>query len=258
MPKPKVAIYDFTDCEGCEVALVALKEKILDLEKKVNIVNWRLAQENNKSGPFDVTIIEGTPITQHEIDLLKDLRKESKVLIALGACACIAGIPGIISKKDRAKWYKKIYGSKYKPKGVDALPLASYVKVDFMIHGCPADTDEIARILEELLSGKTPSYRGYSVCQDCKAAGNICRIIQGKPCLGPITQGGCKAICVSSGSPCYGCFGFREDANLKAHVKVLKKIATAKEIEQYYTMFLHQTLEYKNIIKLLNHKSEKK
>ena len=114
MSKPKVAIYDFTDCEGCEVAIVALKEKIVDLLKKVDIINWRLAQEKNLPGPFDITIIEGTPITQYEIDLLKELRKQSKVLIALGACACIAGIPGIIKKKDRDMWYKKITVA-YKP-----------------------------------------------------------------------------------------------------------------------------------------------
>jgi len=252
MSKPKVAIYDFTDCEGCEVALIALKEKILDLEKKVDIINWRLGQENNKDGPFDIIIIEGTPITQAEIDLLKELRTKSKVLIALGACACLAGILGIMKKEERAKWYEKIYSKKYKPKGIDALPLASYVKVDFMIHGCPASTDQIQRTLEEILSGKKPSYRGYSVCFECKAAGNPCRIINKKPCLGPITQGGCGAVCISAGSACYGCFGFREDANLKAHVKALKKIASEKEIDQYYTMFFNQTLEYQNIIKHTN------
>ncbi|MFH1551272.1 MAG: cytochrome B, partial [bacterium] len=93
MKKPRVAIYDFTDCEGCQVELVSLKEKLLILESRVDIVNWRLGQENNQQGPFDVAIIEGTPITKEEIDLLKLLRKESKVLIGLGSCATLGGIP---------------------------------------------------------------------------------------------------------------------------------------------------------------------
>ncbi len=249
MAKPKVAIYDFTDCEGCEVKIISLREKILDLESRIDIVNWRLGQEDNKPGPFDITIIEGTPITRREVDLLKKLRKDSGVLIALGACACLGGIPAIVKKKDRLKWYKKIYGDKYKPRGIDALPLSAYVPVDFLLHGCPVDGDELVRIVEELLAGKKPSYRGYSVCFECKQAGNPCRILDGKPCLGPITQGGCGAVCVSGGSACYGCFGIREEANIEALLLILKNISDKKEIRRYFTMFLRQTEEYQKIVR---------
>ena len=133
--KPKVAIYDLTDCEGCEVEIVSLGNKLLALEQQVDIIDWRLGQERTEKGPFDITIIEGTPITKDEIDTLKYLRENSKILIALGACASLAGIPGIMDKKNRTKWYDKVYGKKYKPKGIDALPLQSYVKVDFFVHG---------------------------------------------------------------------------------------------------------------------------
>ena len=242
--KPKIAIYDFTDCEGCEVKLVSLRERLLALEKKVAIVNWRLGQERFEPGPYDITIIEGTPITHHEINLLKELRANSKVLVALGACAALAGVPGIMPEKDRKIWYEKIYTSQYHPIGVDALPLSAYVKVDFSIHGCPVDEDEVVRIMEELLSGKTPRYRDFSVCFECKIAGNPCRIAEEKkPCLGPITQGGCKAVCVSGGSPCYGCFGIREEANISALLKILEKITDKAEIERYLTMFHNRTKE---------------
>jgi len=239
--KPRVAIYEFTDCEGCEVELISLREKLLLLENRLDIVDWRLGQDRKEPGPFDITIIEGTPITKHEVDLLKELRKESKVLVGLGACACLGGIPAIMDKKERAKWYKKIYGEEYKPRGIDALPLSAYVKVDFLIHGCPVNKDEIVRIVQDLLAGKTPSYQGYSVCFECKQASNDCRIVDAvneKPCLGPITQGGCGAVCVSGGSPCYGCFGIREDANTKGLKDILKKISNKKEIKRYFSMFL--------------------
>ncbi len=236
--KPKIAIYDFTDCEGCEVKLISLREKLLLLEKKVEIVNWRLSQEKFEPGPYDITIIEGTPITDYEVKLLKELRENSKILIALGACAALGGIPAIMPEKDRKMWYEKIYTSQYHPKGIDAVPLSAYVQVDFVIHGCPVDEDEVVRIVEELLSGKIPHYRDYSVCFECKQAGNPCRITEEKkPCLGPITQGGCKAICVSGGSPCYGCFGIREEANIPALIKILEKLASKEEIERYLTMF---------------------
>lgn len=244
MTKPRIAIYDFTDCEGCEVKLVSLREKLLLLENKVDIVNWRLGQEHFEPGPYDVTIIEGTPITQHEIDLLKELRDNSKILVALGACAALGGVPAIMPEKDRKIWYEKIYSSQYHPKGVDALPLTAYVKVDFSIHGCPVDEEQVVWAMEELLSGKTPSYRGYSTCFECKQAGNKCRIAEeDKPCLGPITQGGCKAICVSGGSPCYGCFGVREEANIPAMIKTLERVADKETIERYLTMFHNRTEE---------------
>jgi coenzyme F420-reducing hydrogenase gamma subunit len=220
MIKPRIAIYDFTDCEGCEVKLISLREKLLLLEKKVDIVNWRLTREKFEQGPYDLTIIEGSPITQKEIDLLKKLRENSKTLIALGACATLGGIPAIIPEKDRKMWYEKIYTSQYCPRGVKAVPLSDYVKIDFSIHGCPVDDDEVLRVIEAILKGKTPYYRDYSVCYDCKIVENACRLLENKPCLGPITQGGCKAICVSGGSPCYGCFGIREEANMPALEKI--------------------------------------
>jgi len=240
-PLPRIAIYDFTDCEGCQVKLVSLREKLLDLEKRIDIVDWRLGQSKKESGPFDICIIEGTPVTQDEIDLLKKLRKESKTLIALGACASIAGIPGIVNKEDRERLYKEIYGPEYKPKGIDALPLSAYVEVDFMIHGCPVDENELIRIFEDLLSGKKLTYRPYSVCFECKLAGNKCRIVEEKkPCLGPITQGGCGAICISGGSPCYGCFGLREGANVEGLKEALKKFTTEDELKRYFAMFLNK------------------
>lgn len=249
--KPRIAIYDFTDCEGCEVAIISLREKLLVLEKQIDIVDWRLGQEKKEPGPFLAAIIEGTPITQDEIDTLKWLRENSKYILSLGACASLAGIPGIVEKKDRERFYKEIYGENYKPKGIDALPLHAYVKVDFFIHGCPVNSDEVIKTLEELLSGRIPSYRPYSVCFECKLAGNKCRITEGKPCLGPITQGGCGAVCVSGGSPCYGCFGAREEAGLEALVNALKKIADKKEIKRYFTMFFKQMPEWKEKVKKL-------
>ena len=128
------------------------------------------------------------------------------------------------------------------------MPLSAYVKVDFLIHGCPVNPDEVVRILEELLAGRKPEKRGYSVCFECKLAGNECRLINKKPCLGPITQGGCGAVCVSGGSACYGCFGFQEEPSIKGLLNVLSKFSSPKEIDRLFTMFLRQSKEYKEIV----------
>jgi sulfhydrogenase subunit delta len=246
--KPKIGIFDFTDCEGCQVKLVSLRERLLALLDRVEVINWRLGQEKNRMDGFDLVLIEGSPITQEEVDLLKQLRERSRYLIGFGTCATIGGIPAIMDQKEREKWYKEIYGPQYKPRGIDSLPLMSYVKVDFLIHGCPVNGDEVVRVMEEILSGKSPSYRGYSVCLDCKLAGNPCRLINNKPCLGPITQGGCGAICVCGGSPCYGCFGVRDTAQIEGLLDILKELADKEEIERYFTMFLRYTKEYKEIV----------
>lgn len=250
-PKPKIAIYDFTDCEGCEVEIISLREKLLALENQIDIVDWRLGQERKEQGPFFASIIEGTPITPDEIETLKYLRENSKYLMSLGACASLAGIPGIVLKEEREKYYKEIYGPDYKPVGIDAVPLHAYVKVDFFIHGCPVNPHEVVRIIEELLAGKKPQYRGYSVCFECKQAGNPCRLVFGKPCLGPMGQGGCNAICVSGGSPCYACFGPREDANIPALIKILNGLTDKKEIERYFTMFYRHMPEWQEKVKKL-------
>ncbi|MFQ5353710.1 MAG: hypothetical protein ACE5DR_02080, partial [Thermodesulfobacteriota bacterium] len=243
--RQRIAIYDFTDCEGCEVRLCSLKERLLDLERRFEIVNWRLGQEACEDGPYDAVFIEGTPVTRDEIELLRELREKSGLLVTLGACASIAGVPGIMEKSERAKWYKKIYGPDYKPVGVDALPVSAYVGVDYLIHGCPVDDDELRRVFEELASGKKPLYRGYSVCFDCKKAGNECRLLNEKICFGPITQGGCKAVCISGGSACYGCFGYREDGNIEGLVRILRGFSTPSEIKMHLSMFFNQIPQYR-------------
>src|SRR4030043_408352 len=256
-PKPKLAIFDFTDCEGCEVTLISLREKLLELAYKVEIVNWRLVQKRKDQGPYDVVLIEGMPVTQREIDTLKFLRGQTKFLIGLGSCATLGGIPGIIDKKARSFWYKKIYGEGYKPRGINALPLTAYVKVDYLIHGCPVEKKEVVRVIEEVLAGKRPKGRAYSVCFECKVAGNRCRLLDKKVCLGPITQGGCGAICISGGSPCYGCFGLRDEAQVDNLLRTLYKFSDSVEVERYFSMFLKKTPEYTKLFKKSNKKNGK-
>ena len=245
--KPKLAIYDFTDCEGCEVQLVSLLEDFLKLEKRVEIVNWRLGQEHNHTGPFDVCFIEGTPITLLEQKLLKELRAKSKILVGLGACATLGGVPAIITKQKRNEMYKKVYGAGYRPRGLDSLPLNHYVPVDYMIHGCPADRGDILRSLTDLLAGKMPAHLPYPVCLECKLAGPECRLLNEKPCLGSVSQAGCNAVCVKGGTGCYGCRGSVAGANWVSLHKTLQNFMTKDEIKKFASVFLSATKEYKNL-----------
>jgi sulfhydrogenase subunit delta len=246
LPKPRIGVFDFTDCEGCEVEFINLKEKLLDLMEGVEIINWRLAKEGNEPGPFDIAFIEGTPVTPDEQELLRNIRENSKYIVGLGACACTGGIPAIIDdKKDRQDFYKKIYPQGNNPVGTEAKPLSAYVKVDFMINGCPVDKREIERYLCDFLAGKKPEDRDYPVCLECKIADNRCRLANDEPCLGPITRGGCGAFCVTHGKHCYGCYGLVKEGNFDRMAEVLGGLVGAEEAEKMLNMFMSESEEYK-------------
>ncbi len=245
LPKPRIAVFDLTDCEGCELEFLNLKDKLLPLLAGAEIVNWRLAKEGNSPGPFDIAFIEGVPVSQEERDLLKEIRAQSRILIALGACACLGGIPAIVEDERRGEIYRRIYSHGYKPKGTEARPLSAYVKVDYRISGCPVDKAEIERYVTCLLAGRSPEERDYPVCLECKAADNRCFLVDEEPCLGPITKGGCRAFCTSRGKLCVGCYGPVKDCNFDRMVERLEGIQGAKDARLLLEMFMSETGEYK-------------
>lgn len=238
MSKLKLGIFDFTDCEGCQVEILALKEKLAVLPGKLEIVNWRLGQKKARWERFDAALIEGTALTAEEIVLLKSIREKSKLVIALGTCATLGGIPAILNKEERQKWSEKIYSPEYQGQGIDALPLSAYIAVDFYLHGCPVNKENIEMVLSDLINRKKLKYQDAPVCLQCRAVDLPCRLLEKKPCLGPITQGGCGAICLQGGNACYGCFGPRAGANMKALLKILSEISSPEETKSYLTMFL--------------------
>lgn len=243
--KLKIAIFDLTDCEGCELQIINLKEKLITILNQAEIVAWRLVQEKNSSGPFDISLVEGSAQTDEEINLLKNLRERSNYLIALGSCATIGGIPSIVGEaKERKKLFQLIYGPKYKPKAKTSKPIDNYVPVDFYLHGCPVSFSELERVFTYLLSGRIPEKLPYPVCLECKIKENECLLIKNKPCLGPITQAGCQAICITEGKYCYGCQGPTKEANIKALKNRFGQFLKKQETEKYLNLFLKDTKEY--------------
>lgn len=245
LDKQRIAVFDLTDCEGCELEFLNLKEKLVDLLGVADIVNWRLAKEGNKPGPFDISFIEGFPPTEDERELLKQIRANSKILVALGACACLGGVNAIIDDSKRAEKYRRIYPPWYKPQGTEAKPIDAYVKVDYYLSGCPVDKREIERFLTCLLSGRIPEDRDNPVCLECKVNDNRCFLANDEPCLGPITKGGCNAFCTSRGKLCVGCYGPVKDANFERIVGRLNEIQGEEETRLLLEMFLSETKEYK-------------
>ncbi|MCD6345778.1 MAG: hypothetical protein J7L96_00015 [Bacteroidales bacterium] len=223
MSKPRVAIFDFACCEGCQLQIVDLEEEIIDLLSIVHPVEWREAM-SEQSDEFDISIIEGSITRPEDEERLRVIREKSKILIALGACAVTGGINKLKNNFDLDDVKRWVYKDDAQmphlntsmTKGVDEV-----VKVDYKVPGCPIDTSEFAYIIRCLALGKTPELPTYSVCVECKKKGNICRFEYGELCLGPITLAGCGAKCPSESTACFGCRGWVEDPNVDAALEVL-------------------------------------
>ena len=227
--RTKIAIISLTSCNGCLVEIINLGKKLLDILEYVEIVDFPLVEEKRTPGAYDITFIEGSPITKENIEDLRKLRKKTKFLVALGTCASLGGVPEIKNYRDKNKLIKSVYQCVKKIDNPPVLPLKSYVKVDFEIPGCPPNKDEIYRIVTELLSGKIPKIFPWPVCYECQIREYDCLLQKGLPCLGPITLGGCGAICLANKEPCAGCRGFLPRAPIKNFKKLLKDKGVTKK-----------------------------
>ncbi len=225
MSKPRVAIFDFACCEGCQLQIVNLEEGILDLIGAVDVVEWREAM-SEQSHEYDIAIIEGSITRAEDEKRIDIIRSRAKILIAMGSCATTGGINKLKNNFDLDEVRQCVYGDAGKKEHLDTYQtkaIDEVVKVDYKIHGCPIERDELAYILRSLLVGKKPEIPDYPICVECKAKGNQCVWEKGLVCLGPIIRAGCGARCPSAGFRCYGCRGYISNPNLDAAKDVMEK-----------------------------------
>ena len=224
MSKPRVAIFDFACCEGCQLQIVNLEEEILDLIGAVDVVEWREAM-SEQSHEYDIAIVEGSITRPEDEERLEVIRSRAKVLIALGACATIGGVNKLKNRFDINDVKRCVYDGASNMAHLETSPtkaLDEVVKVDYKVHGCPINNKEFAYIVRCLLMGNTPIIPTYPVCVECKMKGNPCRFEYGEICLGPITRAGCEAKCPSGGLWCYGCRGYVTNPNINAAQDIMK------------------------------------
>jgi len=222
--KPKVAFFDFTGCEGCQLdALNITPEELLNLLDAVDIVNFREVK-TDRQDDYDIAFIEGSVSTENEIERLKKIREQAKIVVSLGACSCIGGINSLKNHLPMEKALQIVYGdSAGNYNTIPARPANAVVKVDYYVRGCPPQPAELYKVIKALLLGRKPEIPNYPVCVECKMAGNICVFERGLTCMGPVTHAGCNAICVTSGRHCWGCRGLVPDPNVDSQKDILKK-----------------------------------
>jgi coenzyme F420-reducing hydrogenase gamma subunit len=200
--KPAVAFYDLTGCQGCVLSFLFNEDELLDLAKHIDIKAFRFVKEQKEEKQFDIVFVEGLVASKNDLEVLKSLREKTKVLIALGACACTGCIPAYRNFVDASKYAYLVYEKVKEIKDVPATPINEHVQVDYFIPGCPPDKKQIAKFVKDVLLGKNPYDYDRPVCFECRLNENRCLLDEGKMCLGPITRGGCDSICTNGKLEC--------------------------------------------------------
>lgn len=221
MKKPRVAFFDFASCEGCQLQVINLEEDLLKVLEAVDVVTFREAMKE-QSDDYDIAFVEGSITRKSDEERLNGIRRNAKVLVALGSCATLGGINCLKNFHEQEYVKKLVYGDKASSyETYPSRPLKAVVPVDFEIHGCPINRDEFAMVVKAFLLGKKPEIPNFPVCVECKMAENICVFEKGMTCMGPVTRAGCGACCVTEGSFCWGCRGLVDDPNADSQRDVL-------------------------------------
>ena len=218
LKRPKVAVFKFASCDGCQLSLLDAEDELLLVAGAVEIANFPEASRRVLKGPYDIGLVEGSITTPHDVERVREIRKQCRVLIAIGACATAGGIQALRNWKDVKEFTRTVYASPEYISTLDrSMPVGSYVHVDFELRGCPINKGQLLEVINAYLNKRKPTIPTSSVCMECKLRGTVCVMVaHGTPCLGPATQAGCGAICPTFDRGCYGCFGPMENPNTAA------------------------------------------
>jgi len=243
--KPKIAFFDFTSCEGCQLTVVDLLQTHLGLLDLVEIVQFREAM-TEKGEDYAIAFVEGSCTRQSDEARLHKIREQAGMVVALGACAHLGGVNSMKNRWSIDNVQTYVYGENGKDayESYPARPISAVINVDAVIPGCPIDRHEFLRVVQQVLQGRKPKLPDYPLCVECKLKENGCLNTMGIPCLGPITRAGCDAICPTYGDGCEGCRGWAPEANFEYMREILRGHGLSEsEIDARFTMFNHYQLQ---------------
>lgn len=212
---PRLAVWKFASCDGCQLSLLDCEDELLAVAQALDIAYFPEATRAPIRGNYDLSLVEGSITTPHDAERIQDVRRRSRALVTIGACATSGGVQALRNFADVREYASIVYA---RPDYIHALatstPISDHVKVDFELRGCPIDKGQLIEVISSFLAGRKPATPSHSVCLQCKLKGNVCVMVaQGTPCLGPVTHAGCGALCPSYDRGCYGCFGPMETPN---------------------------------------------
>lgn len=231
MERLKLAVWKLASCDGCQLQVLAADRLLLELGDRVVISVFLEATSRSEPGPWDLSLVEGSVSTREDARRLARIRRQSRHLVTIGACATAGGIQALRNFADHDLFRSRVYPNpEYIRDLATSTPVSRHVPVDLEIHGCPVNPDHVRELILCRLSDRWPVLPDYSVCEQCKARGLTCVLVAGdQPCLGPSTRAGCGALCPAVGRGCYGCFGPAETAATRALSSRLASLGTAPE-----------------------------
>lgn len=216
--KPTIAIHKFSSCDGCQLAFLNLGDDLLSLFDLADIIHFAEAGPIDEQGDIEISFVEGSISSEQEIERIASIRRRSRFVVTMGACATAGGLQALRNLADADDWFNAVYASRDYIDGLDRVsPIRDYIKVDLELWGCPVNSRQVIGALRALLFGVLPAEETDKVCMECKRQQISCVMVtQEIPCIGPVTLGGCGALCPSFGRDCYGCYGPSEEPNTQA------------------------------------------
>jgi len=238
--KPRLGVWKFASCDGCQLSLLDCEDELLEVAGALEIAYFPEATRASVKGHYDLSLVEGSITTRADAERIRDVRRRSSKLVTIGACATAGGIQGLRNFADVREFTAVVYA---RPEYIDTLatstPIADHVHVDFELRGCPISKRQLIEVISSFVASRRPVTPPHSVCVECKLAGNVCvTVAHGTPCLGPVTHAGCGAICPGYNRGCYGCYGPMETPNavsLSTHLRALGM--PARDIKRIYRTF---------------------
>jgi coenzyme F420-reducing hydrogenase gamma subunit len=218
LEKPRLAVFKFASCDGCQLSLLDAEDELLAVAGRVEIAYFVEARRKRLKGPYDISLVEGSISTPEQVEQIRKVRSESKFLVTIGACATAGGIQALRNWRAVDDFVRIVYAvPSYIKTLATSTPISEHVSVDFELRGCPINKHQLLDLVTAFLVGRKPHVPSYSVCLECKRRGTVCIMVaKGIPCLGPVTQAGCGAICPAYNRGCYGCYGPMEAPNAQA------------------------------------------
>jgi len=240
MTRPKLAVWKFSSCDGCQLTLLDCEDELLAISGALDIAHFLEATSSIAGGPYDISLVEGSITTPHDAERIKAIRAQSRKLITIGACATSGGIQALRNFADVEQYTRAVYTT---PEFISTLAtstaIADHVAVDFELRGCPVSKHQLLELITATLAGRKPLVPRASQCMECKRAGTVCVMVaHGTPCLGPVTHAGCGNLCPSYNRGCYGCFGPKENANTPALSHQLETCGmTLSQLRDFYRSY---------------------
>jgi len=238
--KPRLAVWKFASCDGCQLSLLDCEDELLAVAGLVDIAYFPEATRSKIAGRYDLSLVEGSVTTPADAERILEVRRRSKRLVTIGACATAGGIQALRNFKDVREFTSVVYA---RPDYIETLAtstaIAEHVPVDFELRGCPINKRQLLEVVAAFLAGRKPSVSAQSVCIECKSRGNVCVMVaHGTPCLGPVTHAGCGALCPSYDRGCYGCYGPMESPNTRSLSAALARLGVGREdLKRIYRTF---------------------